>query len=156
MSNVSTLTGSSIAEMASSSVMGIPQTSTQTLSNITDNNTSVVTTAVTPAQFLFIQSAAAQGITGACTFLALFITCHQVIKRLYVAYPNTVFWIYLLRWAVNVIFTPFISWDFLFNANQSAPQQVRLSIYTLKKQGRLILEEMNRETHQYWVGSTTP
>lgn len=62
-----------------------PDVTTTTIltSTSTHINTSYVTTSNTSntTQFdeIFLQTAAAQGITGTCTFLALLITCFQVI-----------------------------------------------------------------------------
>ena len=55
-------------------------TTTTFFTTTTINSTSSipnVTNAAIPDE-IFLQTAAAKGITGACTFLALLITCHQV------------------------------------------------------------------------------
>ena len=80
MANISDSTTSVTSSETTSmiSTAGSPlTTATTTIANTTDNS-SIVSTTLLPQSPLFIQTPAAQGITGACTFLALFITCHQV------------------------------------------------------------------------------
>lgn len=67
--------GSTTTQMITTTVQSTTNTVLSLLSSTT-NSTNI--TDAPPLNKIFLQTAAAQGITGACAFIALIITCHQV------------------------------------------------------------------------------
>ncbi|KAF6035595.1 hypothetical protein EB796_006098 [Bugula neritina] len=94
---------------AAVSVAGPMAPTSSSLVNSTISHVTSVSNSTSPEEIftIFLQTAAAKGITGACTFLALLITCHQIYTHIrYYSCPNE------QRWIVRILFiVPIYSFD---------------------------------------------